>query len=1428
MRFPSIAFISIVTSSMSAHALPITVDPAGPAFTGTFAVEWNTAANFESWTTTQVNGAAVTGGLLSGTTSGGDPQVIRSNFAGGPDLDLGFNDFIETRLQVPASFAGDIQIFYGTTARTGFNAARVITIPNATIPKDGAFHVYRIDVGPEPWWRATLRDLRVDPGSVSGVAFAIDYLRVGDLPGDVYLPNTTDQPVTAYELASKHFRFIWDANRAANNGINATIARGCLRNAEEAWQTYVKLLGYREPAESTDPVRRDGNKYKVNFLCTFDGFWMGGSPTSFGYLNIEPGGLQVDPPTWVIPHELMHVFQMHNTSGHVPGEWWETHANYARERWLYHYANLYQNTSNLEAQAVRDSHLMMSSGRNYYLTWLPFLYVDENPDALPDLHDGMVAKVWQETRADEFSMMALDRLTPTTSLKDIIGYYARRGATYDYAQQAAINATLNGQDSTRNARHVLTDLVRRADDPTWWRVPMGKAPAQGAYVIHQLVPAGTGAGRLVTVNLHGLSDTARGADWRASLIAVSDTGVERYTPLWNAGSSSITLAANENTLYLSVAGTPDVFHYGGHDESLHPFRSHPSRSRFHYEVQVTGATPRERNNGLTAGLIQHANGGGYKASTASVAATAYLAPNARVLGNAVVGNTARIEDYAVVQDSAQVLNNAIVSGHAWVRGNAIVRDFARVRDWAIVDGGTISGNGRVLEHATANCDLTDSAVAKGSAISSGGTLSGNAVVDGDYSFNKSLSNGVTFGHLPYVGIPDNFTRATPAGLYAAYDFATAHDSRVLDQNGVTDGYVIGSPTWTAADAKRSGFLNFNGANQYVVLDRSVADTRAFTFTAWVKPLGGAANQAVLWLGATPTKRMTFTPDDGTGHAKFSIANGGADQTLTASSALPTGVWSHVAVTLDGSTGKLYVNGTAAATGAISIVPDQLLAANTTTAAQHNYLARSEASAMPMFRGALDDVKFHTRALTASDITAMQPFVFPSYTPAVAGTLYVDLRASDFSAGTWPNPGTLGDFTALGGPAKIAGVSGTPFDGVQFDGDDAFQGPNSVADLHGSSDRSIEVWVFNPSFSDEETTVSWGHRGSSRRNMAFNFGSNGSYGVGAATHWDDDVAWTSTPSAGAWHHAVYTYTASTVTVYLDGAVAVTKTLAGALNTFAGESINIGSQRESANGARSFHFAGYLNTVRIHGGVLTPAQVSANFALGPSGPPPNTAPQLNAIPDQTLDSGASATIPITVGDTDTALAAVTISVSAANATLVPAANISVSGTGASRSVHVTPASGLTGSTTITLLASDGVATATRTFTLTALTRLETWRRQAFGTHDNSGAAADLFDSNGDGEVNLIEFATGQLPNAATTVSTPLMRNGATLDFTYTRSRAAMADGMSFFVEWSDTFSGWSAVGVSEQLISDNGTVQIVKATVPAGHTAKRFIHLKVSNS
>ncbi len=156
-------------------------------------------------------------------------------------------------------------------------------------------------------------------------------------------------------------------------------------------------------------------------------------------------------------------------------------------------------------------------------------------------------------------------------------------------------------------------------------------------------------------------------------------------------------------------------------------------------------------------------------------------------------------------------------------------------------------------------------------------------------------------------------------------------------------------------------------------------------------------------------------------------------------------------------------------------------------------------------------------------------------------------------------------------------------------------------------------------------------------------------------------------------------------------------------------------------------------------------------------------------------------------------------------------------------------------ISLLATQPVArlggtTATNSVAVTVgnpLTAIQQWRLTHFGTTANTGNAADTFDANSDGEPNLLEFATGQNPNAATLAQTSITKNGANLEFTYTRSIAAMGDGVSFTVEWSNTLAvgSWSNGGVTEQLLIDNGTLQSVKAMLPAGSSA-RFCRLRIS--
>ena len=88
--------------TVSAQGATVVVDPGVPLTNYWSGGEWNTDGNFEGWTTAQISGASVAGGLLTGTASGSDPQVRLLGVTGGPDLELAFFDYLDVRLQVPA------------------------------------------------------------------------------------------------------------------------------------------------------------------------------------------------------------------------------------------------------------------------------------------------------------------------------------------------------------------------------------------------------------------------------------------------------------------------------------------------------------------------------------------------------------------------------------------------------------------------------------------------------------------------------------------------------------------------------------------------------------------------------------------------------------------------------------------------------------------------------------------------------------------------------------------------------------------------------------------------------------------------------------------------------------------------------------------------------------------------------------------------------------------------------------------------------------------------------------------------------------------------------------------------------------------------------------------------------------------------------
>ncbi|WP_221284949.1 LamG-like jellyroll fold domain-containing protein [Haloferula luteola] len=142
-------------------------------------------------------------------------------------------------------------------------------------------------------------------------------------------------------------------------------------------------------------------------------------------------------------------------------------------------------------------------------------------------------------------------------------------------------------------------------------------------------------------------------------------------------------------------------------------------------------------------------------------------------------------------------------------------------------------------------------------------------------------------------------------------------------------------------------------------------------------------------------------------------------------------------------------------------------------------------------------------------------------------------------------------------------------------------------------------------------------------------------------------------------------------------------------------------------------------------------------------------------------------------------------------------------------------------------EGVLTVEQMIPLNPLTDpAEVWRSEHFGTTANLGNAADDADPDGDGVVNLLERAFGGDPNGADPTVLPVVNDGAErLSLEYPRSLAAT--DLTWTVEESATLEGdWVSAMGSEEILSSDGSVELVRFTRPADTASKLFLRLRVT--
>jgi alpha-L-arabinofuranosidase len=234
--------------------------------------------------------------------------------------------------------------------------------------------------------------------------------------------------------------------------------------------------------------------------------------------------------------------------------------------------------------------------------------------------------------------------------------------------------------------------------------------------------------------------------------------------------------------------------------------------------------------------------------------------------------------------------------------------------------------------------------------------------------------------LTAVAFINNMVSATTNPIvWYKFDETSGTSAADSSGNGKTATLVNG-PTWVAG--KLSNAVNMDGTNDYVSMPSGIVSTlNDFSIATWVKLDTISTWSRIFDLGTGTTVNMFLTPRSGSSAIRFAITtNGGSsEQQINGTAALPTGAWKHVAVTLSGSLGILYVDGVEVGrNGSMTLKPSSLGSTNL------NYIGKSQ-YADPYLDGQVDDFRIYDRALSSSEVLALYGGPTPTPTPTVAPT-----------------------------------------------------------------------------------------------------------------------------------------------------------------------------------------------------------------------------------------------------------------------------------------------------------------------------------------------------------------------------------------------------------------------------------------------------------
>lgn len=416
----------------------------------------------------------------------------------------------------------------------------------------------------------------------------------------------------------------------------------------------------------------------------------------------------------------------------------------------------------------------------------------------------------------------------------------------------------------------------------------------------------------------------------------------------------------------------------------------------------------------------------------------------------------------------------------------------------------------------------------------------------------------------------------PVGLVAAWSFDEGEGGTVEDLTGNGNDGTIEGATWTAG--KSGSALEFDGEESCVMVPDSPALRleEEFTLEAWVRPASER--------GFAPI----FFKEDSENNYGYTLMAGGSEwgvptafindatwpvPEVEAEEELENDVWSHVALTEDGSHMRLYVDGKLVASGPSggSIESDGALRIG----------CGDNFGFEDYFEGRIDEPRVFDRALSGAEVAADAKHVVgaPKEGPVLAYSFDKDDEES------------VEDLSGMGNDGELEVVEwdsiGHTGGALDFDGTTScVKVPNS-ASLQLGHEFTLEAWVRASGrqliedpifFKENDPELEFWEVPSYWMSIGFNqTGKPQGYTEGAMVTGPNSI------SKNVWTHVAFTYDGSALRIYVNGELEASNPIPGLTMSSPG-ALYIGCA-----GPYEEYFDGMIDDARIYERALTWGEV-----------------------------------------------------------------------------------------------------------------------------------------------------------------------------------------------------------------------------------------------